>query len=120
MNVLCDKLWVYHAENVPDTEMVKSVWSDYILQEESKIAKDLSSLNTSQKKILIAVAKGVDTDLTSKDTLSKFNLTSAAIVKSLKLLEENDYLNRNKEGNYYMVDPLIKASLQLFYPDAWY
>lgn len=120
MNVLCDKLWVYHAENVPCIGLVNTVWSDYILQEESKIAKELSLLSTSQKKILIAVAQGIYTDLTSKDNLNKFNLTSAAIVKSLKLLEEHDYLNKNKTGTYYIVDPLIKSSLQLFYPDGWY
>src|SRR5262249_39477694 len=110
INVLCDKLWTYCGENLPTVESVNIVWKDYILQEESKIAKDLSSLNTSQKKILIAIAQGVSKDLTSKDTLRKFNLTSAAVIKSLKLLEEQDYIGRNKNGEYIMIDPLIKAS----------
>lgn len=119
MNVLCDKLWIRCSDNLPTVEIVLNTWNDYILQEESKIAKDLSSLNTSQKKILIAVAQGISKDLTSKETLQKFNLTSAAIVKSLKLLEEQDYLNRNKKGEYFIIDPLIKASLILFYPNIF-
>lgn len=119
MNVLCDKLWIYCADNLPTVENVENAWKDYVLQEESKIAKDLSSLNTSQKKILIAVAQGISKDLTSKETLQKFNLTSAAVVKSLKLLEEQDYLNRNKKGEYFLVDPLIKASLIIFYPNVF-
>lgn len=119
MNVLCDKLWVYYSEHIPTTKTVEDVWQDYVLQEESKIAKELGSLNTSQKKILIAVSKGVCNDLTSKETLNKFNLTSAAVIKSLKLLEEQDYLGRHKKGDYFIVDPLIKSSLVLFYPNGF-
>ncbi|HLB41430.1 MAG TPA: hypothetical protein VJN02_01015 [Gammaproteobacteria bacterium] len=119
MNVLCDKLWTYSGESLPTSKAAKIVWKDYILQEESKIAKDLSSLNTSQKRILIAIAQGVSKNLTSKDTLHKFNLTSATIIKSLKLLEEQDYVSRNKNGEYFIIDPLIKASLIQFYPNTF-
>jgi hypothetical protein len=114
MNVLCDKVWIHCEDNLPTVENVDMAWKEYVLQEESKIAKELSSLNTSQKKILIAVSQGTSKDLTSKETLRKFNLTSAAVVKSLKLLEEQDYLNRNNKGEYFLVDPLIKSSLMLF------
>ena len=119
MNVLCDKLWVRCINDLPIVKNVENAWKEYVLQEESKIAKDLSSLNTSQKKILIAVSQGISKDLTSKEILKKFNLTSAAVVKSLKLLEEQDYLNRNKEGEYIVVDPLIKSSLIQFYPNLF-
>lgn len=119
MNVLCDKVWTYSGKTLPTVKVVNIVWEEYILQEESKIAKDLSSLNTSQKKILIAISQGISTDLTSKDTLQKFNLTSAAIVKSLKLLEEQDYVGRYKNGNYFIIDPLINASLLKFYPNMF-
>lgn len=120
MNVLCDKLWAYGLNDLPTVDKANCAWKEYILQEESKIAKDISSLNTSQKKILIAVAQGASKDLTSKESLRKFNLTSAAVIKSLKLLEEQDYLNRNKQSEYYIVDPLIKSSLNLFYPSMMY
>jgi uncharacterized protein len=119
MNVLCDKVWAYYAEHIPTIETVEEVWHDYVLQEESKIAKELSSLNTSQKKILIAVSQGVCNALTSKEILKKFNLTSSSVIKSLKQLEEQDYLNRNKENDYFIVDPLIKSSLRLFYSGSF-
>lgn len=119
MNVLCDKLWTFYGKNSLTIDVVKNLWNDYILQEESKIAKDISSLNTSQKKILIAIAHGISKDLTSKNNLQRFNFTSAAVIKSLKLLEEQDYINRNKNGEYCIVDPLIKASLIQFYPDMF-
>jgi len=115
-NVLCDKTWLNCIDNIPTVKNVTNAWNDYVLQEESKTAKDISSLNISQKKILIAIAQGFTTDLSSKQSLQKFNLTSATISKSLKQLEEKDYLNKNKKNEYFIVDPLIKASLLLFYP----
>lgn len=122
MNVLCDKIWshctdtMHTIHTMPTVGIVQSKWHDYVLQEESKVAKELSSLNISQKKIMITIAQGVVFNLTSKDILRKFNLTSAAIIKSIRLLEEKDYLKKNKNGEYFIVDPLIKSSLQLFYP----
>lgn len=116
MNVLSDKLWGYCANKLPIVSMVTNLWHEYILQEESKIAKEIGVLNTSQKKLLIAVAQGVTFDLTSKVILQKFNLSSSGVVKALRYLEEQDYVNREKNGEYFVVDPLIKASLILFYP----
>ena len=119
INVLCDKIWIVCTENLPTVGLVEELWQEYILQEESKIAKDLSSLNTSQKKILIAIAHGISKDITSKEVLVNFNLSSSAIVKSLKLLEEKDYINKDKNREYFIVDPLIKASLIQFYPNIF-
>jgi hypothetical protein len=116
MNVLCDKIWVNCETTIPKAEHVPILWKNYILQEQSKIAKDISTLNTSQKKLLIAIAHGLSKDLSSKVALQKFDLTSGAVYKSLKRLEEQDYINKNKEGEYFIVDPLIKGALVLFYP----
>lgn len=116
MNALCDKLRIGIIENSPSPENAIAIWQEYIFQEESKIAKELGNLNISQKKILIAISRGINKDLTSKEILRKFNLTSAAVVKSLRLLEEQAYLNRRKNNEYFIVDPLIKASLITFYP----
>lgn len=116
MNVLCNKIWSFCENKVPNKTIIKNLWQEYILQEKSKIAKELGSLNTSQKKILIAISQGITKDLTSKSELHKLNFSSGAIIKSLKLLEEQDYINRDKEGKYFLVDPLIKSSLVLFYP----
>jgi len=116
MNVLCDKILSYCENRAPSTIDVTQLWQDYIFQEKSKTAKDLSSLSTSQKKLLIVISKGATKDLTSKITLHELDFSSAAIIKSLRLLEEEDYINRNIHGEYFMVDPLIKSSLILFYP----
>ncbi len=102
LNALCDKLWS-SEENSPTVIAVQKVWNDYVLQEESKIAKELSSLNTSQKKILIVVAQGISKDLTSKRILHKFNLTSAAVIKSLNLVSTyNNKVATRYHGQYLL------------------
>jgi AAA+ ATPase superfamily predicted ATPase len=116
MNVLCDKIWGYCENRAPTNSDVAQLWQEYIFQEKSKTAKDLSSLSTSQKKLLIVISKGATRDLTSKATLHELDFSSSAITKSLRLLEEGDYINRNIGGEYFIVDPLIKSSLMLFYP----
>ena len=116
VNVLCDKIWSHCDNKFPAHPVVAQLWQEYIFQEKSKIAKDLSSLNTSQKKLLIAISKGATKDFTSKATLHELDFSSSAVIKSLKLLEEGDYINRHINGGYFIVDPLIKSSLMLFYP----
>ena len=68
------------------------------------------------KKLLISISKGATKDFTSKATLHELDFSSSAIIKSLKLLEEEDYIYRNINGEYFLIDPLIKGSLTLFYP----
>lgn len=116
VNVLCDKIWSYCEDKIPTVSTVTQLWHEYIFQEKSKTAKDLSFLSTSQKKLLIAISKGATRDFTSKATLHELDFSSSAIIKSLRLLEEADYINRNINGEYFLVDPLIKSSLTLFYP----
>ncbi|MFI4955992.1 MAG: hypothetical protein ACHQAX_02155 [Gammaproteobacteria bacterium] len=95
---------------------VTNIWHEYVNQEESKIAKELSELGTAQKKLLITIAKGISKDLSGKEHLREFDITSAGVVKALRSLEENDYIGKAVTGEYFLVDPLIKASLNMFYP----
>lgn len=115
MNVLCDKLWSACDNNSPTRALVAKLWQEYIFQEKSKISKELSALSTSQKKLLIAIASGEKRDFSSKSSLHALDFSSATVVKSLKLLEEEDYVYRTMEGDYFLVDPLIKGSLNMFY-----
>ena len=118
VNVLCDKIWGHCEIKPPTQSVINNLWNDYILQEKSKVAKELGSLSTSQKKLLITISHGTVKDLTGKETLQKLNFSSGTVTKSLRLLEENDYINRYSDGNYFIVDPLIKSSLIAFYPQG--
>jgi len=114
-NVLCDKIWDHCQPNAPTASIVTDLWMEYIVQEESKIAKEISSLSTAQKKVLIAVAQGQSNKLSSKSQLHAFEISSGTVIKSLRILEEADYVNKDKAGHYFVVDPLVKSSLVLHY-----
>ena len=119
MNALCDKLWSDFENSPPAVDDIKMIWREYVMQEESKIAKEISDLSMAQKKLLITIAKGNSKDLSGKIHLRKFDITSAAVTKALRSLEENDYINKDKDGRYFLVDPLLKASLNIFYPGVF-
>lgn len=115
INAFCSILWM--DTNPPEQSKIAEKWHEYVVQEKSKTAKELANLNISQKKILISIAKGNVTDISGKISLQKLNLSSATVNKSLKLLQNNDYIGKNENGNYYIIDPLIKSSLNVFYPE---
>ncbi len=119
MNVLCNNIWEVGCHKMPSKEQVSLIWREYIFQEESKIAKEMSALNLSQKKVLVAIAKGMTTNLTGKSALFHFNLTSGATTKILQQLKERDYIGLDMNKGYYVVDPAIKFSILLFYPDLY-
>ena len=115
INALCSILW---REKIPPKQQdVEKVWHDYILQEKSKTAKELTNLSTSQKRLLISIAKGDNKEITGKTSLRKLDLSSGAVIKALNYLERNDYIAKNSDGYYHVIDPLLKSSLILFYPD---
>lgn len=115
VNALCNKVWMQYTDKPPILTEVQNTWNDYVLQEESRIAKELSALSELQKKLLIIIAKGQTDALTTKVVLEQIDVSSAAVVKALKILDEKDYLYKEADGSYYIIDPLLKSSLRFFY-----
>jgi hypothetical protein len=115
VNALCNKVWMRCLDNPPTLTIIKNVWKDYILQEEAKTAKELSALSEIQKKILILIANGQLGSMITKSILNKLNVSRQAAAKALKVLYEKDYLNKTVGGEYFIIDPLLKASLRFFY-----
>lgn len=118
VNALCHRIWAQHCNNPPLVQDIKNNWNEYVLQEESRIAQELVTLNASQKKLLVAISRGVTGELSGKSMLATLNLSSATVFKALQSLEAKDYVYKNKEGQYQILDPLIKASLQVFYAQS--
>lgn len=115
VNALCNKIWMKYLNKLPTLSNIKKVWQDYILQEESKTAKELSELSELQKKLLILIAKGEINISISRPTLIQLAVSRQAVSKAIKVLCEKDYLTKDSDGKYNIVDPLLKASLQFFY-----
>jgi uncharacterized protein len=120
MNVLCNALWKFHAEkNIPpNASAVKKLWQDYIYIERSRTSRELSYLSFGQRKILMTLSSGYTTELTGKIFLQKVGITGPSVISALEVLEQHDMIGKNAEGAYFIIDPLMKASLQFFYQDS--
>lgn len=109
VNYLCSRLWL--LEKLPTHSIVAETWQQICQDEISQVANDLSSLTHNQVCILrqIATAQSFKPTLT-KEQLQQLDLTSRGLQKSLKGLLDRDFIEL-LEGNYRIIDPLIKTIL---------
>lgn len=121
MNVICNALWKdFEEKNSPPTsDTVKKYWQDYIHTERTRISRELSYLSFGQRKILTAIAFGHTTEVTGKLFLQKVGVTGPSVITAMDVLEQHDLVGRKEDGHYFVVDPLMKASLQYYYKDVF-
>jgi len=74
----------------------------------------LSQRNTSQLKVLSYIALKSATELTSKEAQRITDLSATAIINALQKLEEDDFIERFESGEYYFIDPVIRAVLTYY------
>ena len=114
MNVLCSKLW--ESENIPTEQDVCAIWKKYVLNERSRTIVELDKLSSTQYHIITDIARGQLKDFTSREYLSKTGFLSSTVTNALLQLEKKDYIYK-RGGECFIVDPLIKSSLQYFLND---
>lgn len=121
VNALCNSLWKIYEQKSrpPDVAAVKKIWQEYIHTERTRISRELSYLSFGQRKILTTLAFGHTTELTGKSFLQKVGITGPSVISALDVLEENDCIGKKGDGSYFIIDPLMKASLQFFYQDSY-
>jgi hypothetical protein len=107
VNVLCHGVSSLQG---PLTEKnVEEKWKKYALSEKTNVTSEIDRLSQNQSKMLIALAKYGNTNLPlGKEFLAitGFSLSSAA--QALKALERMDYIESQENGQYVIIDPLIK------------
>lgn len=121
VNALCNSLWkIYEQKSQPpDVEAVKKQWEEYISTERTRISRELTHLSFGQRKILTTIAFGHTKELTGKNFLQIVGITGPSVITALQVLEENDLIGRKDDGSYFIIDPLMKTSLQYFYQDSF-
>lgn len=121
VNALCNAIWKNYEDKAqpPTVEAVKKLWKEYIYTERTRISRELSYLSFGQRKILTAISFGYTTELTGKNFLQRVGITGPSVISALDVLEEHDLIGKKDDGSYFTIDPLMKASLQFFYQDAF-
>lgn len=117
LNALCLRLWTTDLKKIPTSDVVEQYWNVLVAEERQEIIRELETLSTGQRKILIAIAQGHNTALTGKIFLRKMGLTSSSVSEALKKLELRDYIEKNENGEYHCIDPMFATALRLYFID---
>lgn len=111
INALCNNLYISMSDTIPTESDIEETWKHYIIQEKSNTAKELDALNHSQYAVLKYIACGNNNTLTGKQALSDLNLAMSTVRTALINLETMDYILKNNQAEYVIIDPLIKSSI---------
>jgi uncharacterized protein len=109
---LCMKLWEHAISSgkIPTSEEVNKTW-EILAQERLKDTRELISKKApGQIKILSLISLGETQTLSGKNAQHKLGMSSSAIVQSIKILEQEDYIERTESGIYKIIDPLLKST----------
>ncbi len=107
INKLCDRIWSYHPQDLPQENDIDIAWQKILDEERSDAIKELSLLSPGQKTVLLQIAKNPESQLTGKQALMEMNMNSSSVMTALDGLEEKDVIERGDE-KYQIINPVIK------------
>jgi hypothetical protein len=114
VNLICGRIWSDFPEKPPHrAELILKMWSEFAQEQKSDVSKDLGLLSELQKRLIIQIALGAEHNLTGKEMVGDLNATSAAVVKTLKILEKRDLIFYAKDGGARVLDPIIRMAIKL-------
>jgi AAA+ ATPase superfamily predicted ATPase len=107
INLLCSRLWL--SRKFPTESEVINIWNQLAGEEKSQVSAELDLLSNNQRKLLIGLAK-LDKTKTplSKEFTGLTDLPTSSIAQSLLVLEQKDYIGRDAEGFYHLIDPMMR------------
>lgn len=108
-NAICEKLFA--EEDMPSEINVNQIWGYLISTKKKDILQETKFLNITHKKVLVAIAHGIDHGLTSQKFLSQSELSGASVVRALEMLEDEDFIEKVNDC-YRLIDPLLKSILK--------
>jgi len=112
INLLCSRLWL--MSKLPKENDVNIFLDQLAREEKSQMASEIDLLSDNQRSLLIILAKvGKVNSLQSKEFSGRAEISISSIVQSLRVLEERDYVCRDSEGYYNLIDPLLRKIINL-------
>lgn len=106
LNVLCEQ--VFNLRRIPKEEDIDKAWANIILAKKADLLAETKGLSIACKKLLVAIAHGLNYELSGKKFLAKAELAGTTVVRGLEYLEENDFIEKRAQ-HYYLLDPLLKG-----------
>lgn len=110
VNRLCRTLW--DAKVPPQKEDVREAWKEYVeIQKSDWVSEVISKMSVNQRAVMAALAKKPEKELQGKDFLAKQGMSSSSIQRTLSTLIKNDFVFKDNENYYRVLNPVIKSYL---------
>ena len=109
VNALCRLLWKQTKK--PTLTVVQKIWFAYIEAQTPWITDDLSRLSPNQRNILAGIAYGQVFEPFSQEFSERVKIGTSSIKKSLNILLRDDFVYKDKSGQYRVLDPAIETHL---------
>lgn len=110
VNLVCKRLW--EQNDVPNLNMVREIWADYMKEQRAFIINELGHLTVNQRKILIALARNPTHELQGKEFCTSAGVTPASVKKATDFLRKNDYIYYDEAKIHHVLNPIILAYLK--------
>ncbi|MCK4608947.1 MAG: ATP-binding protein [Gammaproteobacteria bacterium] len=105
VNSLCRMLWRH--DEAPSSDVVSNIWHQYVSLQHSWITEDIARLSANQKSILAALAYEPTKELQGQAFVNKVGLIPASIKRVTNTLLKKDYIYKDQNGYYRVLDPAI-------------
>lgn len=94
----------------PSANKMRMEWQNLVERHRNDLLSETRGLNIIHKKILVAIANGINTELTGKKFLSMSQLSSASATRAIDHLVAEDFIEKDK--NYRIVNPMLEQVIQ--------
>lgn len=109
VNYLCDILWSENeTSSLPKLNKVDKAWARVIEEEHSDANVEIAQLSMGQKKVLKHIAEESSGHLLSIESASKLGMAGSSISGAISVLLEKDILEKQEDGSYLIINPIIK------------
>ncbi|HCU05029.1 MAG TPA: hypothetical protein DIC51_01745 [Coxiellaceae bacterium] len=109
VNALCRQLW--KMDESPTRHCAQKTWIEYIETQSNWITDDLGRLTPHQRNILAAIAYQPVKEPYGNEFSDRVKIATSSIKKSLAILIRNDFVYRDKDERYKILDPAIEGFL---------
>ena len=110
VNALCRHLW--RNKDAPSKKATQKTWISYVETQGNWISDDLARLTPNQRNILAALSFRYTTELYGNDFVTRVKMGLSSVKKSISMLMRDDFIYRDGDGTYKIVDPALNSYLQ--------
>lgn len=108
INYLCDTVWQQNKK-LPTEKSIQTAWQQVVSEEWSDAVHEISELPMSQRRLMRFIALKGGKQITSKEATTQLEMAASSAMSSLTALVEKDYVTRINEGQYQIINPLLKT-----------